>query len=324
MGEENNGSFIKMKRIKKCEVCGSQDFKFMFEGNDKLLGIPGKFNLFTCKNCKVIFLNPQPSNKELKKYYADKRYYTLKKIDKNSRKLKFKIYLYDLYFNKKNKHKFEKIIFQPFKFIIRGTEIKKGNRLLDIGSGTGQFLYKMKQMGIDGYGIEPGEFDEKDAFENGLKIKKGYLKKGIFKKDFFDIITINHVLEHVNNPSEIINETKNLLKKEGLLIIGVPNTKSLSNKIFGKNWLSYEVPRHLINYSEKNLSTFLKKEGFKIKKIRYNSRPSQFVVSLYFLFGIKKREGFWNRVLEALFLPLTWIVNALKIGDQIEVWCVKK
>jgi len=324
MGEENKGGFIGMKLIKKCEICESKEFEFVFEGKDKLLGIPGKFNLFKCKKCGVIFLNPQPSYKKLEKYYTNKKYYSLKKIDNNSRKFRFKIYLYDLYFNEKNKNKFARIIFQPFKFIIRGTEIKEGNKLLDIGSGTGQFLYEMKQLGIEGHGIEPGKFDEKDSLENGLKIKKEYLKEGVFKKDFFDVITINHVLEHVNNPSEIISETKNLLKKGGLFIIDIPNTKSLSNKIFEKNWLSYDVPRHLINYSEKNLSNFLKKHGFKIKRIRYNSRPNQFVVSLYFVFGIKEREGFWNRVLEVLFLPLTWIVNFLRIGDQIEIWCVKK
>lgn len=323
MGEKIFRDFNKMKEIKKCPVCGSKKTRFLFEGKDKLLRVPGRFNLFKCKNCKAIFLNPQPSDKELEKYYSSDKYYSLKGIDNSTKKIKFKLFLYNLYFNKENNRNLLKIIFQPFKFIIRGTEITKGKKLLDIGSGTGQFLYEMKCLGVKGYGIEPGEFNEEEAKKNGLKIKKGYLKKGMYTKESFDIITINHVLEHVRNPSEIINESRNLLKKEGLFIVGVPNTRSLSRKIFKKNWLAYDVPRHLINYSDKNLSELLKKNGFKIKKIRYNSRPNQFVYGFYFMFDIKNRRGIRNRILEAIFIPLTLLVNSLKIGDQIEIWCTK-
>ena len=93
-------------------------------------------------------------------------------------------------------------------------------------------------------------------------------------------------------------------------------------KIFKSNWLSLDAPRHLFDYSDKILKKLLEQEKFKIVKVRYNSRPSQFVVSLeYFL---EKRFGkFIKAFLTMVFLPLTWIVNALKLGDQIEVWCVK-
>jgi 2-polyprenyl-3-methyl-5-hydroxy-6-metoxy-1,4-benzoquinol methylase len=323
MGGKIFRGFNKMKKIKKCPICGSKEMKFLFEGRDKLLRVPGRFNLFKCENCKAVFLNPQPSDKELEKHYANDKYYSLKGIDNSTVKLRFKLFLYNVYFNKKVKKPLLKILFQPFKFIVRGAEISKGKKLLDVGSRTGQFLYEMKCLGLDGHGLEPGDFNEQEAKKNGLKVKKGFLKKGVYKKESFDIITINHVLEHVRNPSEIVEEAKNLLKKNGLLIIGVPNTNSLSNKIFRRNWLAYDVPRHLINYSEKNLSEFLKKHGFKVKKVRYNSRPNQFVVGFYFTFDVKKRRGIRNRILEAIFIPLTLLVNSLRIGDQIEIWCTK-
>ena len=313
-----------MKLIKKCEICESKEFEFVFEGKDKLLGIPGKFNLFKCKKCGGIFLNPQPSFKELGKYYSPDKYYSLKFVDKYSKKTKLKLWLYELYFNPKKKNYLMSLFFSPIKFMVRGTRIKKNEKLLDIGSGSGQFLYEMKSLGLDVYGVEPGEFDEKATKKEGLEIKKSNLKEAKFKKETFDLITMSHVLEHVSNPLENLEEIHRILKKNGRFIISVPNYNSLAYKIFGSNWYQLDIPRHLFDYSDKILKRVLEERGFKIIKMRYNSRPSQFVVSLYFVFDIKEREGFWNRVLEVLFLPLTWIVNFLRIGDQIEIWCVKK
>ena len=133
---------------------------------------------------------------------------------------------------------------------------------------------------------------------------------------------MNHVLEHLDNPHETITEIKRILKKKGTLIVGIPNTNSTSMKIFGKHWIGLEIPRHLFNYSNKNIRFLLDKNGFKVTKIRYNSRPSQFSVSLMYALNIKSRiieKIFW-----VIFLPLTWLVNSLKLGDQIEIWCEKK
>jgi SAM-dependent methyltransferase len=182
----------------------------------------------------------------------------------------------------------------------------------------------MKELGMRVYGLEIGEFNEKETRKYKLNIQKKDLLKYNAKKGSFDIITMNHVLEHISNPNETIKKINHLLKKEGIFIAGVPNKNSLAYWIFRKNWHQLDVPRHLFNYSDKNIRILLGKHGFKITKIRYNSRPNQFVVSLYFLFGIKKRTGVINRILEGIFLPLTWMVNVLKKGDQIEVWCEKR
>ena len=324
MGGENNECFIKMNLLKKCEICGEKSFEFLFKGKDKLLNIPGEFYLVKCKKCGVICINPQPSYKELEKHYSSDKYYSLKSVDKSSRKTKLKLFLYDLYFNSegKNRNYLFKLVFLPIKFMIRGTIIKKGKKLLDVGSGSGQFLYEMKRKGLEVYGIEPGEFDKENAKKEKLNIKQTTLKNAKFKDETFDIVTMNHVLEHVNNPKETLKEIHRILKKNGLFIVAVPNYNSLAYKIFKSDWLALDVPRHLFDYSNKILKKLLEQEKFKIVKLRYNSRPSQFVVSLeYFL---EKRFGkFIKRFLIMVFLPLTWIVNLIKQGDQIEVWCVK-
>ena len=194
-------------------------------------------------------------------------------------------------------------------------------KLLDVGSGSGQFLYEMKKLGLDVYGLEPGNFNETESKKESLRIEKSTLEKTKYKKESFDLITLNHVLEHLENPLSTLSKIKTFLKKEGVFIVGVPNSRSLAHFLFRKNWYQLDIPRHLINYSDENLIYTLKKAGFKVKRVRYNSRPSQFSVSLKYLLGFKDKRI--EKILELIFLPLTWVVNALKVGDQIEVWCEK-
>lgn len=316
---------VKMKSIKQCEVCGSNNIKSLFKQYDKNLNIKKYFYISKCKNCLASFLNPQPEYKELEEHYLKDKYYSLKNIEtKESKKTRLKLKLYNIYFNSNRNNLLLKTIFSPIKFIVRGTNLTKGNKLLDVGCGSGQFLYEMKELGMDVQGVEPGELNEEENKKYSLNIKKSNLIDAKYKKESFDLITINHVLEHLDNPNETLNEINKILKKDGKLILAIPNTSSLAYWIFKKNWYQLDVPRHIINYSNKNIKLILEKNGFKIKRTRYNSRPSQFVVSLYFSFNIKKRIKPLNYALDILFLPLTWLVNFLRMGDQIEVWCEKK
>lgn len=313
-----------MKNIKNCEICGSKDIHFLFKQRDKNICVPGTFSVYKCNKCKVLFLNPKPSSEELKKYYSSNKYYSLKDIqNKESKKTRLRLFLYNIYFNPKKRNLFLKILFLPIKFFIRGTNLEKEKRILDIGSGNGQFLYEMKELGMDVYGVEPGDFNQKETKKYGLNIEKTDFLNYKSKKEYFDIITMNHVLEHVSEPKIVLEKIKTILKKDGLLILGIPNTDSLAYSIFSKDWHQLDVPRHLFDYSNKNIVELLKKKGFSIIKIRYNSRPNQFVVSLYFKWCIKNRKSKLTRILDILFLPLTWIVNIIKKGDQIEIWCKK-
>lgn len=322
MGEKIYFGFDKMKSIKKCEICGSNKISYIFRQYDKNLNIKDYFSVFKCYNCNALLLNPQPTNKELKKYYSKDKYYSLKKIEtKESKKTKLKLFLYNIYFDPNRNNLLLKFIFSPFKFLIRGTQIVERKKLLDIGCGSGQFIYEMKNLGIEVYGLEPGEFDKEGNRRYGLNIIKGEIQNVEDKKEFFDIITLNHVLEHLDNPNQALKKINHILRKDGLFIMGVPNTNSWAFKIFKKNWYQLDVPRHLWNYSYRNIRIILEKNGFGIKKIRYNSRPSQFSVSLMYKLNIRNKG--LNKILNLLFLPLTWMVNFMRIGDQIEVWCVK-
>ena len=312
-----------MKIIKFCNFCGNKSLKFLFYGKDKNFYLPGKFPIVKCKKCGLIFIWIALDLKKLERYYP-KKYYSYNKIDTNSFKLKIKMLLYNLYFNQNNLNPLLKLLFLPLLPFSRGAVILPGKKLLDIGSGSGQFLYEMKQFDMKLYGLEPGNFDKESAKKQGLNIKNADLLKARYPKEYFDIITINHVLEHVPDPAKNIEEIYRILKKNGKLIMGVPNYRSLAFFLFGRNWYQLDVPRHLHDFSDKILIRKLKEGGFKIRGIRYNSRPAQFTISLFYLFDINpKKHPIITNIFNIIFLPLTYAVNTIKWGDQIEIYCSK-
>ena len=132
----------------------------------------------------------------------------------------------------------------------------------------------------------------------------------------FDVITLWHVLEHVENPDMLLKKLKMLLDKNGLLVMSVPNIQSFQFYIFGRNTFHLDIPRHLVHYSPRTIEKLLKKSGFGIKGLNYYSieyNPFGFIQSFLnsigcefnFLYNVVKR-GYKRRV-----SPLKFIYTAL-------------
>ena len=99
-----------MKEITACEICGNKKLNYLFEQEDKNLGISKKFPVFLCSNCNALFLNPQPAFKDLLKHYSSNKYYSYSKINLST-KTKLKIRLYEIYFNKEKNNLLLKLFF---------------------------------------------------------------------------------------------------------------------------------------------------------------------------------------------------------------------
>jgi 2-polyprenyl-3-methyl-5-hydroxy-6-metoxy-1,4-benzoquinol methylase len=143
---------------------------------------------------------------------------------------------------------------------------KKELSILDIGCGLGFFLSGLNNNYIK-HGIESSKFATDFAKKNFSEIN---IINGVYQdiKNFnkkFDIIMFYHVIEHLQNPPEAIKYIKEHLKKDGILIVGTPNTESFVAKFFGKNFRHYTYD-HPCLYSESALITLLKENNFKIIK----------------------------------------------------------
>jgi len=318
-----------MNEIRMCNLCKAKHFKRILESNDLMYNIKRRYTLSKCLNCGLIFVNPQPSTKDLEKHYP-RNYYSF--FGETRPISKFEILLYRTY-GSSNGNIFFKLLLLPFKRTIRTLNIpshKEKNvkcpKFLDVGCGSGNFLRKAKTLGFECYGVEPGEFDKKFAEKNGFMIFSGTLKDAKYPQGFFDDITFNHVFEHVEDPLTTLKESKRILKKGGIINITVPQGRNLAFWLFRRYWVQLDVPRHLFIYDESTLREYAKQAGLEVKSVRYISSSFQFTGSLIYIArarGWKFLERFFRgvggRIFFAILYPIAFICNRLRIGDTIEI-----
>lgn len=330
----NNSELSKEEIV--CDLCKSRYHDHIFSNHDRLFPkIKGNYNLYRCKNCGLIFLE-QTSQEDIFKHYPEDDYSVYNDSGDIGDLRKGFILAENLYqysYWKKNESLLFKLInllFLPCRSFFRTSIILEGGNYLDVGCGMGYFPLVMKNMGMKAYGVEPGEFNRKLSDEYNLKIFNGTLDEVEYDNNFFDVITMNHVMEHVEKPMDLMNELNRILKSDGHLIIGVPVSDSLAFKIFGKYWSNLDTPRHLFTFSTDNLRLYAKKSGFDVESIRYNSRPDgQFLNSLKYLLEDLTSNRYnslivYNVFLNMIFLPLSSLLNLLKLGDQCEIILTKK
>jgi 2-polyprenyl-3-methyl-5-hydroxy-6-metoxy-1,4-benzoquinol methylase len=138
--------------------------------------------------------------------------------------------------------------------------------ILDYGCGTGELLNFVQKKGFQVFGVEPNELARKKA---NLKLQGGISENlESLKKYSFSVITLWHVLEHIHNLNETIQNLKSLLTESGHLIIAVPNFKSHDSLKYKDSWAGYDVPRHLWHFSQETMNKLLEKNGLTIVNIK--------------------------------------------------------
>ena len=309
-----------MKKIEKCLCCGSDDIKIKYPNlGDKNHFIDGKFDLFRCLNCDFEFINPLLDESELIKYYPNEDYYSYHK-KMNLAIIYHKISAY--YYSKKNF--ILNLILYPFNSLLYTYHIDRGKSLLEIGCGNGLQLEFYKKYGLQTQGLEPYG-PELTQREINLGILRKSVSNARFSENQFDYIVLKESLEHIPTQELVLKKCYKWLRSGGKLIITVPNKKSLWNKIFKQYWYGYDIPRHLHNYSPKNISIFLKRLGFKINRIKIYDLSYMLDGSIKFKFANKKNKNkFIDSGLSKLFfMPFSLIVSYLKQGSLMEVEATK-
>jgi 2-polyprenyl-3-methyl-5-hydroxy-6-metoxy-1,4-benzoquinol methylase len=251
-----------MEILQKCPVCGSEIFDPFISGKDFFL-TGESFQIVKCRNCGFRFTNPRPEAGELGKYYESSEYIS----HSDSRQG-----LFASVYQQVRKY----TLGQKFALIKR---FHQNGEILDIGCATGQFLGFMSKHGWKSTGIEPDEKTRERAIsEFGLQV---YPEEQLYvlRKSSFDIITMWHVLEHVSDLNDRLEQIRNLLKPDGIFIVAVPNSNSYDAKKYGIHWAGYDLPRHLYHFTKEDIKTLMEKYGFKIVKI-FPMRFDAFYVSL--------------------------------------------
>ncbi|MDP3352297.1 MAG: class I SAM-dependent methyltransferase [Flavobacteriaceae bacterium] len=234
------------------------------------------FDLYHHKELDMLVTTPKPTNEELSRFYEDSDY--LPHTDSN-KSLFDKLYQYV----KKNAI--------ANKVSLINSLNTSSKTVLDIGTGTGDFLLACNNNGWSVTGIEPNcnarilaqekflQFSDNESpniFYDSLKIlQESHLGNPVK----FDVITMWHVLEHVPDVENYIKQLKSLLKPKGTIIVAVPNFKSYDAFYYGKFWAAFDVPRHLSHFSKKSINVLFGNEKMEVTKI-FPMKMDSFYVSL--------------------------------------------
>ncbi len=244
-----------MPKYACCNLCGKDNTELVERAQEP-------YSVVKCSQCGLVYVNPRPSIEDLSTCYLEDYY---SEWIKEQRKRRLSIW-------KKRLKEIKKF--------------KKAGNLLDIGSGTGLFLNIAKNDGWQVQGTEFSKYAREYAKKQfNLDIFKGELNGVDFKDNFFDVITMWHVLEHMQDPLMALKAANRVLKRDGLLVIAVPNFNNYFFKLMyflkkGRRLPLFEKnirDVHLYHFTPVTIKQMLNKAGFRIRKITVDTGRAYFI-----------------------------------------------
>jgi SAM-dependent methyltransferase len=303
-----------VEKTPPCRICGSRDVADRFYAREMMHGMRDLFTYFTCAVCGCLQLEEVPAN--LDKYYpAD--YYSFQELADVPVSWKTKIKLNWLRFAM-TRHKlgWESILGRWLCCFKEGPSfpdwlrflprpIPSDSAILDVGCGSGSTLLMLRDCGFTNlHGVDP--FIKKTiTYAGGVQVEKCLLPAGRQKSD---LITFNHVCEHLNDPVTTLRQARQLLAEGGQILIRIPLSDSLAAQKYRENWVQLDAPRHITLQTRKSMEIFAQKTGLKIIKVVYDSSEFQFTGSEQYLQDIPLRDA----RSASLFTPETIEQHALE------------
>jgi len=270
-----------------CPLCNSDKSTITFNGKDFLYS-KKDFTVVSCSSCGVMYTNPRVKKNQIGNYYF-KGYSPYKPVKRNPL-LRTMIDLSGNIFGNINIEIHKDIKSYNFKTV------------LEVGPGSGSLLQFLKKNNYQVAGVEIDNDCVERIKAQGIECYCGELSdyKRMLGTRKFELIILCHVLEHLYNPREIIEIIYSLLSDNGILYMILPDVGSIEAKLFGKYWIGWDLPRHVVHYNRNTVRDLLTKSGFKVISIRKNISSSFFIESIGFRFLNGKMP---NAVYKLLYYP---------------------
>lgn len=235
-----------------CEICSGQVLEDNRAHRFLSLELANKdYKIYRCTVCKFRFMSPMAEPDDFQDYYSENYYTGPDSINSDFSKRK-----QDL---------------EPYYTEIAQNFIKNNvTSMLDVGSGRGEFLSICAELGLNVEGLEPSSFGSDLSEKLGVKVTRGTLENILTAKRKFNGIHCSHVLEHVPNANQFINNIKNIMEPNALLYLEVPlQFDCIIDRIkitLGKQekYSDYSIHHHYF-FTYQSLLLLLKKHSFNIE-----------------------------------------------------------
>lgn len=178
--------------------------------------------------------------------------------------------------------------------------VAPGATLVDAGAGRGRFVAHARDAGYHATGIEPsarGVDHARDRY--GVRLMRAGIEDAPVASGSVDVVTLWHVLEHVEDPAATLRVLRSWLRPGGVLLIGVPNLSSWQARLGGDRWWHLDLPRHHTHFTTRGLRALLRREDFDIVREHH-------VLLEHNPFGL------WLSLVSRVTPTTSWLYHALK------------
>ena len=295
-----------MPVLTNCNICHGSSHKVLHKksalldlcGIKKSLNMKSEIYCVRCSNCGLSYLNPMPTFEELRQYYEND---------------------FDIISNRNNQSYLRGSDYIKNQLVAFEKYVRRG-RLLDIGCGTGNFVFRARELGWEAYGVEVSKrYSDFLRYELRLNVVNTSVEEVNFSSNFFDAVILNHVLEHLCDPKSVLKKIHGFLKKKGILVLYMPNElESLYSKLMLEDFLFYFQPRdrptdHLYFFNKKTIQLLLRKTGYKVIRLTTGN--------LRINTNHKNRYGLVGDTVKRTYC---WLADLLKMGDVMNIIAEKE
>jgi 2-polyprenyl-3-methyl-5-hydroxy-6-metoxy-1,4-benzoquinol methylase len=282
----------------RCRHCGSTESVVRYDFPEHRKAIR------ECRRCRLMVLDPMPTEEELHSVYNEGYFENedLTKADPS------RVYGYVDYISERiNKQTGYQRICEQLQAYARPA--RKPARLLDYGCGLGFFLDAAYDHGFEVEGIEFNDYAR-------AYIQKRYRypvfgPEALESREKYDVITMFDVIEHLHEPFQTIDQMRELLTDNGVLLVLTMDCTSVTSRLLGKRLEDFRrIREHLYFFDRANLSSILEKHGFDVLKTE----------SIGHNFEFKLLASRTRAALPAVGAPFEWFLKAFPFLERRSVY----
>ncbi len=291
-----------------CPLCGGGG-RFLYHAYDQLHGLPGEFSVRLCRACGVLYLTPALTPAALAEYYPREYITHQAPLEIRSR--------------------LGRRIEQWLQPLPTPAPPGPAARALDIGCGAGGYLTRLARAGWDTYGVESDPQAVAVARAAGHALYEGLFEEVDLPSDHFDLVALEHVLEHLPDPAAALRKVVRLLRPGGMALIRTPVHDALTARLFRADWFPLEAPRHRVIFSSVALRRACTAAGLQVISAHREQDPRYLLSSvrrswLSAVGGRRPRQVECAATRHILLgLPAARLLQWLGQGDQITLTCRK-